>query len=208
MKKSIFLAFGIVTQLLLNSCEPKDKYYYLNQESKDWALYKPGSWWVYRDSILNERDSLFITNYLEQFSVENSDKKNYNYQTINYFISNKQTSEYSFALFCSSSTAINFNGYVSFNSMTYKTVLTYFAPFPESSDWSTINTLPNYEVKGFIYSDVLHIRAGYSEKNDINNLKVFYHDYWLAKGKGFIKMVERTPTDTTVWLLEKYNIVQ
>ncbi len=207
MKKSLFLACCIVTVFLLNSCEPNDKYYYLNQESKDWALYKHGSWWVYKDSATIEKDSLSVTQYLEGFTIDYSDKKNLHFQYINYSVTNNKNNNWNVTL--SSSTYYSFlsKNFV-YNNKTYTTSLTYFDPIPRNTDWSTVNVLPQFEVNGVVFNDVMHIRAGYSEKNDVFYVKVFYHDYWLAKGKGFIKMVERTPTDTTVWLLEKYSIVQ
>ncbi len=208
MKKSFNLAYCVVAILLLNSCEPKDKYYYLNQESKEWALYKPGTWWVYKDSVRNETDSLSVTNYLERFSIDYSDKKNLHYQIINYTITGNLINNFAIILTYgyNNSTILGKDLYL--NNKIYTTTLTTFDPIPRNTDWSTVNVLPQLEVNGVVFTDVLHIRAGYSEKDDINNLKVFYHDYWLAKGKGFIKMVERTPTDTTVWLLDKYKIVQ
>lgn len=98
MKRYIYF---IVAFLLICSCEPKDKYYYVNLESKEWALYKPGSWWVYQDSVSKIEDSLFVTNYNESFSIENSDKTNYNYQTFQYATANSTAPLYSYSLFCS-----------------------------------------------------------------------------------------------------------
>jgi len=94
------------------------------------------------------------------------------------------------------------------NENSYYSELLKFNNQPVQSDNSTLTKFDSVKVMGVWYKDICLIHCSFMDSPNMNAKEVFTNDYWLAKGKWLIKRVERTPTDTTVWLLEKYNIVQ
>jgi hypothetical protein len=78
MRTQTILILSLLFLLFADSCKkkcPELKTRYIEQEMKDWILYKPGSYWIYRDSISGGMDSVFKTQ-TEIEIVENFDNNN------------------------------------------------------------------------------------------------------------------------------------
>lgn len=55
-------------------------------EAKDYLFFKPGSWWIYKNSYTNELDTMILTNcFLDTLHAENSSKK-LEYEVISYTV--------------------------------------------------------------------------------------------------------------------------
>lgn len=55
-------------------------------EAKDYLLFKPGSWWVYKNSYTNEIDTMLLDYcFIDTFHAEN-EKKKFDYEDIMYGI--------------------------------------------------------------------------------------------------------------------------
>ena len=65
VKKTILLLFSL---FFIFSCR-KDKSiepiktYGVGSDIKDYCFFKPGTWWVYEDSLTGNIDSVYVTNY-------------------------------------------------------------------------------------------------------------------------------------------------
>jgi hypothetical protein len=67
-KKIVFLIIVVIYFFGFTGCEtssecPKDSVITLEQEMIDWIQYKPGSYWIYKDSISGNIDSVYVTNF-------------------------------------------------------------------------------------------------------------------------------------------------
>jgi hypothetical protein len=74
MKKALLLA--LVPLLMATTCNKKEKQYptyYMDQEFKDYTLFKVGSYWVYQDSATKQIDSVYL--YKQTIAVSNYGKE-------------------------------------------------------------------------------------------------------------------------------------
>jgi hypothetical protein len=80
MKKALLLA--LVPLLMATTCNKKEKEYptyYMDQEFKDYTLFKVGSYWVYQDSASKQIDSVYL--YKQEITINDRRKAvNYNYE--------------------------------------------------------------------------------------------------------------------------------
>ena len=80
MKHYLFL-ISIATLAIINSCKkecrkPEDvPVTKIEQEMYDWIVFKPGSYWIYIDSISGVYDSVYVTNVLLDTSLFINEKK-------------------------------------------------------------------------------------------------------------------------------------
>ena len=208
MKKSFNIVCFIVTVMILNACKPDPKDYYINQTAKEWGLFKSGSWWCYVDSTLQKQDSLYIESVNDHAIYYDSDKIRRTYHAALLKVFNSQNSLYMDwdVIGNEHYTQLYVTRYI--NNSNYVAELLLFNTQPVQTDNSTLTKFDSVKVMGIWYKDVCQIHCSFKTSSDMNAPEVFTNDYWLAKGKWLIKRVERTPTDTTVWLLEKYNIVR
>ena len=59
----IFSSILILATISLSSCGPDNptpNYQMVPQESKDWGVFKEGTWWVYEEETLKYRDSVYV----------------------------------------------------------------------------------------------------------------------------------------------------
>jgi hypothetical protein len=61
MKTTIILLSLVINLIFYYSCDSSGDTIHIDQETKDYCLYKQGSYWVYQDSASLETDSIVIT---------------------------------------------------------------------------------------------------------------------------------------------------
>ena len=69
MKKMKLFCNKLCILFLLSTClvscfKPKYSYEYIDQETKDYCIFKEGSYWIYQDSVTNNTDSVILTRAL------------------------------------------------------------------------------------------------------------------------------------------------
>jgi hypothetical protein len=45
---------------IIFSCKKEDHNHYVSQEFKEWTIFKPGSYWVYKNETTNVTDSIYV----------------------------------------------------------------------------------------------------------------------------------------------------
>lgn len=82
-KKIIFLLSSVI--LLTVSCkELITTKRYVNEELKEFLDFKPGSYWIYRDTATGKLDSMYIANYYSAVSEVSDEKVKNIYEQIHY----------------------------------------------------------------------------------------------------------------------------
>lgn len=85
MKRNILVSFIIVfTVLIMISCEEEKVLYPLDQEIKDYTYFPIGTFWIYMDSLLNEKDTLRVIG--GEMGTYESTEKDFEYEYFSQFI--------------------------------------------------------------------------------------------------------------------------
>jgi hypothetical protein len=65
-KKQFTSIIGLLILMIFSSCVTRYSYEYIDQETKDYCMFKKGSYWIYQDSVTNNIDSvLLVQSFLE-----------------------------------------------------------------------------------------------------------------------------------------------
>lgn len=79
MKKTLTISIAIIISIAYYSCLKK-KYFYINQDTKDYCVFPEGSYWVYQDSVTGILDSVYLVE--QRISVSNPGDTNYESESI------------------------------------------------------------------------------------------------------------------------------
>ncbi len=79
MRKSNYLGFlFLLTLMVLSSCKKKVNYHYVNGQLLSAFNFKPGTYWIYIDSVTGREDSFVVTNYGDNYKNLTGIENTYN----------------------------------------------------------------------------------------------------------------------------------
>jgi len=195
-----FLSCVFIIVLLLGGCKCKDDEVptrLLSQESKDYCLFLPGSWWVYQNEQTLEYDTLKITGVQNALIFSKNTNDNIERNTIAFeqkelFVANKSSLERGTI---ESYYGFNFNGGVGyeiyFDRPTYRI---------DSISISTTLKLVKY------YDTIQFNRVAYKSVKQFQSLINFEYKYiYWANHIGIIQL-EKPNGD--IWNLINYSVQQ
>jgi hypothetical protein len=229
MKKYIFtLVIGCIALLMAVSCHRQSKNLPVYDLDADSLIdrhfnYKPGSYWVYRDSLNGRVDSFFVRSnyYVKQQQAYGI--YNYHYITIiEYNVDGSKPSD-------SASWVYNYkgnkvildyqygrNGYGWKNDITYEPLFLY--PFLYGDNYSSNDTTrvigidSVYYVSGQPYNVVAHVQHfNHLALADVSHSLTYIDDRFDVNDSiGIVKMKIFHPYDTVnhVWELQRFNVIK
>jgi len=186
--------------------------------------YKPGTYWIYRDSVSGMTDSFFVTDNEPSVSstTPHDPREAVHTEIITISISDVNIAP------VPANTTINqwtlsysgVNMYLATDMLEYQPVTTY--PFPSDSILSDYNSPADtgrftniyisYQVSGNTFANVGAINhRGYVDRSYTNQPNYTYNDWFcLSADAGFVKMIFNHPQDSSyrVWELQRYKIVK
>lgn len=237
MKK---LAYIIILAISLTGCksckkeQPQPTVYTqggVNQNVKDYGVFKTGTYWVYQDSTSLELDSVWVYYYKE--TVDTADKHTANPKICPVYLYGTFSSRFRTNALFQYNTAFQYaytpldqvlqsvidsaNGYVGMGIFIRSTkgvlLLNQDMAFYTTSDLLNLNSIQdNYMLKnGTIKNSVLkyhHTQDWTSYYKDMSTYTLHSHEtyQYLAPNIGLVKKI--VIDSTQVWNLIRYNIIQ
>jgi hypothetical protein len=84
--------------LFLSTCKKdKPETRYVDQETKDFAVFKPGSWWLYQNKKTNERDTWKLVSKKESIAMADETTP-YNFEQISLIIQTKLNDSFEYLI--------------------------------------------------------------------------------------------------------------
>jgi hypothetical protein len=208
MKKALLLA--LVPLLMATTCNKKEKQYptyYMDQEFKDYTLFKVGSYWVYQDSATKQIDSVYL--YKQEITINDRRKiVDYNYQDV---FENLYTSYYNDTIFRNGGAKLkgDTQSYCAY----FEGMLTSFINAPYLYFGSANEGTTFYHDGNLIYlkfNDIITIgNTSYSNVKIFELIKESYplqiKKIFHAKHKGVIR---KELFNGQVWNLIRYHVTQ
>jgi hypothetical protein len=207
MKKLIFY---ILTYLMIVSCfgliEEPDEYYHLNQNAKNIADFKIGSFWIYHSDSLNTNDTVSVIEYLA-YQVEYPVDLIWQYYdkveiTLNStywdcFIHDILEARYpDYADYSRSYCRPHID-----NRLGFRFDILHDNSF--NTSFGNIQYIDNFNLNGFIINNVMIYTADDEYDSYVQNTK-----FYFASNYGLIKMELLGDSIVSDWTLIEYNIVQ
>jgi len=175
---------------------------YINADLKTHFNYKPGSYWIYRDSLTGQEDSFFVLT--NEFQTQSMTKDQDLVDDILIYIRERSISP---GYADSSAWAV----YLSDNkwnliwgrndpASSYPNIS---YPFTNQNNTVIINILSNYTCSANTFNNVakMYLPIGYTQYNDW---------FYVTDSVGVIKMRINHPLDTLyhVWEIERWNVIK
>ena len=214
--KKITLATIILIGMALHGCHKNTKQNIpINAELKAAFNYKPGTYWIYKDSVSGMVDSFYVGSNVLTVGESPIDYLDILIAEENIFPGSPNSKKYYWEYIYQSdviNVVFSFLGNIS--PIRYDNFINY--PFQQTihglsqgyegdPDTSFVNLLSAYTHNGITYNNVAQIR------HYVTAPIVAYNDlFYLSADVGFIKMNLKHPLDTLyrVWELQRYNIVK
>jgi hypothetical protein len=213
--------FILLVIIALFGCKKKENHQTIDADIIANFNYKPGTYWIYKDSLSGREDSFYVTSNTGTQSINNNDTW---IDDIGIFISEKSTNSSSLD---SAKWVIGlYSNYLSLqwqviknnktiDEITYPVFITYpFVKGPPTSKQgggmigfaNVANIFPNYAQNGQNYYNVAQLNQYYTLITAKN-----YNDwFYINESIGIIKMSLDHPNDTIkrVWEIERWKIVK
>ena len=212
--KCILIGISLLGIVLLSTCkkapaahhDPIDSFLVANFN------FKPGTYWIYKDSLTSEEDSFFVIDYVfssKQNSSNSTGLADYISYDILQYNNKKDTisrwrmgmiyNEYGLYYFDKSGNMLMINDY--FLITPYQIGL---LEYNDADSGYVTSTNSYYTVKSILYYDVVI----FNHKTGNNPLYPHYDNtYYVSTGIGIIKMDLNQDTHN-IWELERYKIVR
>jgi hypothetical protein len=200
--KKYFLIFSFV--LVVTACKKEEtKYIKLSSEMKEWAWFKPGSYWVYQNEATGELDSVYVIkdtldhdfNYSDETLRSKTEKVEIQMMNSK---KNKIIIEASFQCKIIEKSLLNelIMGYEflkmnSKNEIVFDSSMIYYDKYAIHE--ILFNNVYQYKTRTIYYGSDYQINFNY---------------YFISKNYWIIKKIETRNNVTNTWNLIRYQIVQ
>ena len=193
MKYLIFCLFVII--IIAADChkDKNDPYYTLTDAFKNFTIFKEGTYWIYKDSITNNFDSLMLTTYY----IEKKHANNFNF----YYDELRQEffSSYNNLIIIGTSQIheVDNNNYYIFYSRLRGNFISGISIGTSNFYFPTL--------KYVAYYDSIQVLNHFYKEVKVFTLDSIETSFW-AKHIGLIKSIVNDSTGTKIWLLDRYHI--
>jgi hypothetical protein len=220
--KNRILYFIVIAGALLLSCKKQiAPGYPIAADLKAAFSFKPGSYWIYKDSATNVIDSFFVTGNLDVQPLGTA------YETISIPISEYNVypgtlDSQKWVFTCSQKeiglifyTANITYGYIRFTPLINYPYATTVATngtdptFPDTASVSAINTSCTVAGQSFSNVAIVNHRGGVNPNGGLPDPYSFNDWFYIAPGTGLIKIVQYQPQDNInrTWELQRSHVV-
>jgi len=192
---------------IATSCIEEEKYHhrYVSEETKEWSLFQPGSYWIYQNDSTGATDSVFIKEGpTSHFDGGPTDAMDY-LEVINTSFSSSFISQIELEAHYYGANTISLNN-------TNASVLILRFPISNeiiSQNFYTFEHIEHFDslnVNGTWIKDTYHTR--YTRfKEGISTIDYIY-DFYIAKNIGIVICEKQSETENFRWSLVRRNIVQ
>ncbi|OFY66481.1 MAG: hypothetical protein A3H98_02005 [Bacteroidetes bacterium RIFCSPLOWO2_02_FULL_36_8] len=199
------------------SCKKEEPtHFYIPQIVKDYAAYKPGSYWIYSIDSTEVEDSVFVSDYKEGETFDEGDE-NYEYSEIRHYISsdlkNKKGEEFFHVGIGSRGISYEYNWEgEAFHGLDFwyldngKFIL---EPSSYNNKVDTLTQIETSNLFGKTYKDIVYCKdvsiliRGVSDSSKMDTIEL-----WVAKHTGIIKRVMSYDSFKTTYVLKRHNVIQ
>jgi hypothetical protein len=205
----IFILFSL-SMISQNCGEPEDVYQQTTQEQRDWGAFQIGTWWIYKEEVLNLYDTIRVYSHKKEFLQKPEPESNHYVERVNSYFSSSRLIDSGYFNVVSFTRAVDM---IHKNSDLGEHLRECYLvkPPPVQGDWirngsphqiNRFDTIyPTYKIGNLEFSNV--VRA-----ND--NFNYFYLGtptlIYSAKNIGIIR--KEFPEYNQIWNLIDYHIVQ
>jgi hypothetical protein len=203
MKKLFFLPLLLFLYAcpLTDKCDDPVPEYRLDSDFRSYFDFKPGTYWIYKDSLTGDQDSVFIISRNSEFNegeTGNYCDDRYNFETVNVSIFNGDTIENFVA-----STTLAGSGYQFYNS-TIKGSWFYkikSGVTPGKDNIIINSTKDSLSLNNLEYSNIKIVYKTLRENGSLSDTIIT----WWAENVGVIR---QTKGSKQTKRLKRYNIIQ
>ncbi|MGE5425191.1 MAG: hypothetical protein ACM3N9_07490 [Syntrophothermus sp.] len=213
--KNIFCLL-LLLPVLLSGCKEKDEVqappaiqnpnYLLSDECAEWVIFKPGSWWIYKNEQKQTTDCTYFKHgpYLQEINYNDG-----KHQSQWFYV----TSDFLLRYGLVGAKGGNLMGVWKKNYTRMLTSLSQEA-LPDSvvngtfknenvhetnSSYILIEKLPVYSLNGKSYNNVIHTKIQYYNS---------FREFFWAKHVGLLRLREQLQNSDTTWSLVRYKVNQ
>ena len=210
-KKFFFLALLLLAGCRKTPYQPnytEGPLYSIPAEMKEWTMFKPGSYWIYKNETTNESDSSTYKYgpYFEQIPCGNCPVEQHMWFFVN------SPAFVKFTIYGGADS----NAYLEVTTRNYSAtdVLTYHTLIhPDSSSntsdylmtYKCLGEFDNFILNGNIFTNVIGTHLEGKDYYEENNS---FTESYFARNIGLIKFRQHTSKGDTTWSLMKWHTVQ
>jgi len=218
MKKLVIV---LIVFLSLSQCKPDGPHYKLNDEIKEWVDFKEDTWWLYEDEITGKQDCLSVYKNEAATWYDEVDKRiKESGDYIWLYIDNTDTTRQTFMSASANRYGNYFSGretdiYYGIRNEGSSRLLRFDTLLLDTSHYKTktyiLNKYDAFTLNNMEFKNVVHVSCEIVDYNAdllINQGYNAINEFWIAKYEGVIKKILRNPYDTTIWVLQDYEIIK
>lgn len=207
--------------IFVASCKKDEPvpYYAMPAAVNEWAFYKPGSYWIYKnDSAYNDTTKITDSIYVVNAAINKEASVTVGYRTENYYdkaninyLSILDTTKSIVSYFAGPSKIfVELNEKNSLNNLKkYAIILAFnenlqlisYPDYPNTNSKMVFKNLHhNFALNNITYQKVAEVEFYYKD--------TLYYSFWIAQHNWIIKQMIYTQNSTISWSLLRSNIVQ
>lgn len=219
--RGIIKLFGLALAsiLTLTMCTKEDpvRKYQIEQETRQWAAFKQGSYWVYEQEGTKVTDSTYVVSYNEmetsgtdekgnrclsqQIDVKYSNNDGY----INSKIENILPRGNSLKVFMSDKGSMPISN--------IEMILVFPLSFQDqinSPYFRVISENEKVELGDEVVNNVVHVKCTVKGLGGVVANSTYENEYWIARNRWIVKMKVKNPEngDIETWNLKRYKVIQ
>ena len=176
--------------------------YLLSPECKQWTMFQPGSYWVYRNEKTQSADCTFYKHGL-YYNKENYYNGFHEYNW--YFVSSKMFIQFSLAGGENGNAlTVRLPKFQEMIALTQKSLLDSVVcdSVPGIYTYTLVEKLLIYRLNGNKYTNVIHTRCR------LQNSDKYAYDFYWAKNIGIIYFKKKYDLQDTAWSLTRWHVNQ
>ena len=180
--------------VFISGCKKEGtEYHYLSSEIKEWSVYQPGSYWIYKNEVTGLIDSSYIKSQPEvRFDwIQVTDRYAIAQEEIRYVVSGSFLQVLYIDQSGSWEQFYNQSGHRNYGLLWYI----------KGEGFHKTEKIQNFQINDTSYSNVLH--SVYNVSTDTS-----FVESWIVKNVGVIKYLKRIGNIDTTWTLMRYHSVQ
>ena len=210
---------AVTSILMFTMCTKEDpvRKYNIEQETRQWAAFKQGSYWVYEQEASKETDSTYVVLYSEKETSGTDESGNrclaqqidVKYANNNGYFNSKienilpRGNSLKVSVYDKNSNPIS----------NIDMILVFPLSFINQTDIPYYTILSENEVVNLgdeVLNDVVHVKCSFKGIGGILANTTYENEYWIARNRWIVKMKVKNPENGNIetWDLKRYKVVQ